>query len=153
VKANTRLWIVQALLAALFLFSGSMKLILPLSAMTMPVHLPGLFLRFIGVAEILGAIGLILPGLLKIRPELTPIAAAGLVIIMAGATVVTVLGGGTLLALLPLIVGVLAATVAYARWRQPIIESRVPADFGDLRSAERAQPWRVQHGSRGSAVR
>ena len=47
---------------------------------------------FIGVAEVLGAIGLILPGVLRIRPGLTPLAAAGLVIIMIGATVIG-LGG------------------------------------------------------------
>jgi len=50
---NSALWVVQGLLAAL----------------------PGLFLRFLGVAEVLGAIGLILPGLLRIRPALTPLAA------------------------------------------------------------------------------
>ena len=62
------LWIVQGLLAALFLFSGGMKLVLPLEKLMGPVPLPGLFMRFIGVAEVLGAIGLVLPGLLRIRP-------------------------------------------------------------------------------------
>ena len=71
---STALWIVQGLLAALFLFAGVMKLILPLEKMTGPVTLPGPFLRFIGVAEVLGALGLILPGLLRIRPGLTPLA-------------------------------------------------------------------------------
>src|ERR1700730_12654193 len=56
-----------------------MKLVIPIEGMTKDIHLPGLFLRFIGVAEMLGAIGLILHGLLLIRPELTPLAAAGLV--------------------------------------------------------------------------
>jgi hypothetical protein len=74
------LWIGQGLLAIIFLFSGGLKLVLPLEAMTGPIPLPGLFLRFIGVAEVLGAIGLILPGVLRIRPGLTPLAAAGLVI-------------------------------------------------------------------------
>src|SRR3954465_1748342 len=85
------LWIVQVLLALIFLFAGPIKLILPLEVMTeqMPLALPGWFLRFIGVAEVLGAIGLILPGLLGIRPGLTPLAACGLVIIMIGATVIT----------------------------------------------------------------
>ncbi len=104
------LWIVQGLLAIIFLFTGGMKLVLPLDEMTGPVPLPGLFVRFIGVAEVLGAIGLILPGLLRIRPGLTPLAAAGLVIIMIGATVLT-------LALIPLVVGLLSAFVAYGRWR------------------------------------
>jgi hypothetical protein len=66
-----------------------MKLVLPVEAMAGPVGLPGLLLRVIGVCEALGAIGLILPGLLQIHRELTPLAAAGLVIIMVGATVIT----------------------------------------------------------------
>ena len=114
---NVVLWIVQGLLAALYLFVGGMKLVLPLDALKAPVELPGLFLRFIGVAEMLGAIGLILPGLLRIRTGLTPLAAAGLVIIMIGATVITVIGGSVAMALIPLVAGLLAATVAYGRWR------------------------------------
>src|ERR671922_2107430 len=111
------LWIVQGLLALIFLFSGGMKLVLPLEALTSQMPLPGLFVRFIGVAEVLGAIGLILPGLLRIRPSLTPLAAAGLVLIMIGATVLTLAGGEVTPALIPLVVGLLAAFVAYGRWR------------------------------------
>jgi DoxX-like protein len=70
------LWIGQGLLAFIFLFAGSTKLVLPLDKLAGPVALPGLFIRFIGVCEVLGAIGLILPSLLNIRPELTPVAAA-----------------------------------------------------------------------------
>ena len=114
-QLNVLLWIAQGLLAVVFLFAGGMKLILPLSAMAGPISLPGPFLRFIGVAEVLGAIGLILPGLLRIRTELTPLAAAGLVIIMTGATVITVLGGAVAPALIPLTVGLLSASVAYGR--------------------------------------
>ena len=111
------LWSVQGLLAALFLFAGGMKLVLPVEEMTEQIQLPGLFLRFIGVAEVLGAIGLVLPGLLRIRPGLTPLAAAGLVIIMIGATVVTLASGMVAPALISLVVGLLAALVAYGRWR------------------------------------
>ena len=116
---NYALWIVQGLLALLFLWAGGIKFVLPIEEMTkqMPVPLPGLFLRFIGVAEVLGAIGLILPGLLRIRPGLTPLAAVGLVIIMIGATVLTLAGGDVALALIPLVVGLLSAFVAYGRWR------------------------------------
>src|SRR6195256_5325233 len=96
-----------------------MKLVLPLEALKGPVPLPGSFLRFIGVAEVLGAIGLILPWLLRIRPGLTPLAAGGLVIIMTGATAITVVGLGVAPALAPLTIGVLAGTVAYGR-RQPV---------------------------------
>ena len=66
------LWSVQGLLTLLFLFAGGMKLVLPLEALTAQMPLPGLFVRFIGVAEVLGALGLILPALLRIRPGLTP---------------------------------------------------------------------------------
>jgi hypothetical protein len=113
---NYVLWIVQGLLALVFLFAGGIKLVLPIEAMTEQMPLPGWFLRFIGVAEVLGAIGLILPGLLHIRPGLTPLAAAGLVIIMIGATVVTLAGGlGVGAALIPLVVGLLSTFVAYFR--------------------------------------
>ena len=111
------LWIVQGLLALIFLFTGGMKLVLPLEVLTAQMPLSGLFVRFIGVAEVLGAIGLILPGLLRIRPGLTPLAAAGLVIIMIGATVLTLAGGDVALALIPLVVGLLSAFVAYGRFR------------------------------------
>jgi uncharacterized membrane protein YphA (DoxX/SURF4 family) len=114
---NTALWIVQGLLALIFLFAGGIKLVLPVEEMTqqMPLPLPGLFLRFIAVCEVLGALGLILPGLLRIRPGLTPLAAAGLVIIMIGATVLTLAAGDIAMALFPLVVGLLSAFVAYGR--------------------------------------
>lgn len=83
-KITYALWIVQVLLALLFVFAGGAKLVLPAEAMKGPVPLPVLFLRFIGVCEVVGAFGLILPGLLRIRPGLTQLAAAGLVIIMLG---------------------------------------------------------------------
>ncbi len=113
------LWMVQGLLAIIFLFAGGVKLILPVEEMTKqtPVPLPGLFLRFLGVAEVLGALGLILPGLLRIRPGLTPLAAAGLVVLMIGATVITLASGDVAPALIPLVVGLLAVFVAYGRWR------------------------------------
>ena len=114
---NSALWIVQVVLACLFLFGGVMKLIMPIEEITKQVPLPGLFMRFIAVCETLGAVGLILPGLLRIRPGLTSLAAAGLVIIMVGATIVTLMTGGGASALMPLVVGLLAAFVAYGRWR------------------------------------
>ena len=111
------LWIVQVLLAVIFLFAGSMKLILPPEVLTAQFPLPELFVRFIGTCEALGAIGLILPGLLRIRPGLTPVAAAGLAIIMVGATGTTLLIGGGASALIPLALGLLAVFVAYGRLR------------------------------------
>ena len=111
------LWAVQGLLALLFLWAGGIKLILPLEQLTGPIPLPGWLVRFIGVAEVLGALGLILPGLLGIRPGLTPLAAVGLVVIMIGATAITLAGGDVGAALISLVVGLLAAVVAYGRWR------------------------------------
>lgn len=114
---NSILWVLQALLAALFLFAGGTKLVLPIEDMTKEIAMPGWFLRFIGVAEVLGALGLVLPWLLNIRPSLTPLAAAGLVIIMIGASATTLATADWTGALIPLAVGIICATVAYGRWR------------------------------------
>jgi uncharacterized protein YndB with AHSA1/START domain len=88
---------------------------MPIAELTKQVPLPGLFLRFIGVAEVLGAVALILPGLLRIQRGLTPLAASGLVIIMTGATVITAIYIGAAPALMPLAVGMLAGFVAWGR--------------------------------------
>jgi uncharacterized membrane protein YphA (DoxX/SURF4 family) len=122
---NRGLWIVQVLLALLFLFAGGMKLVLSIEEMTKEIAMPGWFLRFIGVAEVLGGLGLVLPGLTGIRPGLTPLAAAGLVIIMIGATGLTLATGGPAAALFPLVVGLAAAFVAFSRWRvAPLLPRR-----------------------------
>jgi uncharacterized membrane protein YphA (DoxX/SURF4 family) len=114
-KTNALLWTIQVLLAALFLFAGVMKFVMPAEQLTAQSPFSAGFIRFIGVAEILGALGLVLPGLTRIQTRLTPLAASGLVIIMIGATALTIQGG--LAALFPFAVGVLAAFVAYGRWR------------------------------------
>ena len=118
-KTNIFLWSVQGLLAALFLFAGSMKLITPLAALEQQAHMSGVFLRFIGVCEVLGALGLVLPGLTRIRPSLTSLAAAGLAVIMVGATWVTVAMNGVAMAAMPFVVGALAAIVAGGRFVVP----------------------------------
>ena len=123
-RIRALLWTAQVLLALVFLFAGGMKLVLPIEMMKGPVALPGAFLRFIGVCETLGAIGLILPSVLRIKPWLTPLAASGLIIIMIGATVVTLIGGMVGPALVPAVVGSLATFVANGRWRvAPIVPS------------------------------
>ena len=114
---NVALWIGQVLLALIFLFAGGMKLVMPIEELTAQMPLPGLFVRFIGIVEVLGGLGVILPWLLGIWPGLTPLAAAGLVIIMIGATVLTLMLRDIVLALIPLGVGLVAAVVAYGRWR------------------------------------
>jgi DoxX-like family len=127
------LWIVQALLALLFLFAGVAKLVMPIEEMTRDIQIPGAFLRFIAVAEILGALGLVLPSLLRIRPGLTPLAAAGLLIIMIGATGVS-LTLGVVMAVMPFVVGLLAAFVAYGRWKlAPISSSSAGSTLSEAR--------------------
>jgi uncharacterized membrane protein YphA (DoxX/SURF4 family) len=118
------LWIIQVFLALLFLFAGGTKLVLPLEVLQSmgppnQVQLPGLLIRFVGVVEVLGALGLVLPWLLRIKPWLTPLAAAGLFVVMLGATAVTLAGVGVGPAIFPLVVGLLAAFVAYFRFKTP----------------------------------
>ncbi len=115
-RKNGVLWVVQGLLAALFLFAGGMKLVTPAETLEAQTHMSSGFMRFIGVVEVLGGLGLVLPGLTGIAPVLTPLAAAGLAIVMIGATIVS-LPGGILVALIPFVVGVLAAWIAVARRR------------------------------------
>ena len=118
------LWAIQVLLAALFVFAGGMNLVTPAETMSRQLPLPVPFMRFIGVAELLGGLGLVLPGLLRIRTGLAPLAAAGLVVIMIGATVISLPGGA--MALLPLVVGLLEAFIAYGRWRLAPLPGRLP---------------------------
>ena len=115
---NIVLWIIQILLALLFLFAGVPKL---LPIMTMPPPPPNMwmppmwFLKFIGLCEFLGALGLVLPGLFHRQQYLTVWAAIGLTIIMIGAVVVSVMTMGVAAGVTPLVVGVLCAFVAYGR--------------------------------------
>jgi hypothetical protein len=117
VRMNRALWVVQILLALLFLFAGVLKLIAPVEQIAQQTHLSGPFIRFIAVCEVLGAVGLILPRLIRVKSWLTPLAAALLVVIMIGATVVTWQmkpGAGSFL---PFTTGILCGFVAYGRWR------------------------------------
>ena len=119
---NILLWIIQILLALLFIFAGGMKLVVPtdlLMAQAPPgsTQFPSWFMKFIGVVELLGGLGLILPGIFRRRQELTPLAAAGLVIVMIGAVVISVKDHGIMAGVTPLIVGLLCAFVAYGRWK------------------------------------
>jgi len=117
-KRNTVLWIVQGLLGAMFLLAGIPKLVMSAEQMAAPgpIQFPVAFVRFIGVCEILGAIGMIVPGITGIKPGLTPLAAAGLVIIMIGATVTNIVDGPAPAAVITVVLGALAAFVVYGRW-------------------------------------
>ena len=126
------LWIVQGLLALLFLGLGLMKLTTPLDEIAAAMDLPGLLVRFIGTVEVLGAAGLILPGLLSIRTGLTALAAAGLTLVASSATAYHLAhADGLAMAAFPLVVALLGGFVAYGRWKRaprgrPASE-RVPA--------------------------
>ena len=117
---NVLLWVLQGLVSLVFLFSGGTKLVMSTEAMQKmsppnSIMLPGAFVKFIGVMEILGGLGLILPGLTKIRKNLTPVAAFCLLIIMIGAVVITIMGPGVGAAIIPFVVGILCAVIAYGR--------------------------------------
>jgi len=115
---NNLLWLLQLLLALLFMVAGVTKFLMPAEKLAagLPDYLPLWFIYFIGVCEILGGIGLIVPWLIKIKPSLTPLAAIGLVIIMIGATVISAqmdIRG----AAIPATIGLLCAFVAYGRMK------------------------------------
>ena len=111
---NILLWIVQILLALLFVFAGVMKLIFPAPP---EIAFPGWFLKFIGLCELLGGLGLVLPGLFRRQQFLTPLAAIGLTIIMIGAVAFSLKDFGVKFAITPFATGLLCAFIAYARWK------------------------------------
>ena len=115
---NIILWIVQVLLALLFVFSGVMKFVMTPEQMLAgsPVMLPAWFLHFIGICEILGGIGLVVPWLTGIKKGLTPLAAILLVVIMIGAVVFSAMISIPN-AIVPLVAGLLLLFVARARSR------------------------------------
>ena len=116
-KTHWALWVAQVGLALIFLFAGSGKLLMSAEDLTaqMDLGVPIWFLRFIGVCEVAGALGLILPSVSRIRTGLTPLAACGLVVIMVGATTLTAAAVSVPEAAFPLVVGCVAAFVAYGR--------------------------------------
>ena len=120
------LWVVQVLLALVFAMSGGMKLAVPYQELLKQgpwvQRVPEGLVKFIGVAEVSGALGVILPAATRIKPLLTPLAAVGFVVIM-------VLASGLHLSLgqppiLQVILGVLAAFVAWGRFRKAPITPR-----------------------------
>jgi uncharacterized membrane protein YphA (DoxX/SURF4 family) len=114
---NIAVWMVQALLAVIFVLHGVILISPPEPMKVVFDALPFSrgFMVTIGVLEVLGAIGLILPWALRIQPRLTPLAAAGLTIIMIGAVVMHMMRGEVVQAIPTLIITVLAVFVVYAR--------------------------------------
>jgi uncharacterized membrane protein len=116
--ANRLLWTAQTLAALLFLFAGATKFVLPAEKLQQgPIVFSLAFMYFIGACECLGAVGLLLPALTRIRTELTPLAATGLTIIMIGATTVSILAMGVVAGAFPAVVGLVTAAIAYGRTR------------------------------------
>ncbi|HKV71061.1 MAG TPA: DoxX family protein [Gemmatimonadales bacterium] len=118
-RGRVALWITQGLLCALFLFAGGFKLVLPLAALAKFSPLPPVFFKFIGVCEVAGALGLVLPGLFRIRENLTELAAIGLVGVMAGAVTLTIVLQGVAPAIMPFVVGLLLFAIVRGRTVRP----------------------------------
>lgn len=122
---NVALWILQALMAALFLWHGQLMAFPPADMVAMINANIGEGLRmFIGVAEILAAAGLILPALTGILPGLTALAAAGLMLVMSSATVFHLSRGETSSAISAAVIFALVTALAYARWKIAPIAAR-----------------------------
>lgn len=124
------LWVVQVLLALAFGAAGMMKLGMPIETLAAQMawvnSTPELLVRFIGLAEVAGALGMILPAATRILPWLTPLAALGFVVIQVLAIITHALLGELLMVLpVNLVLLGLAALVAWGRWRiAPIVPRR-----------------------------
>lgn len=122
------LWITQLLLAFVFGMAGWMKATYPPETLVLYVPwsatTPLWFARFIGIVELLGALGVVLPALTRIKPLLTPLAALLLGIAMALAVVFHLVRGETLAVAMPLMLALLAFFVAWGRARRALIPPR-----------------------------
>ena len=128
---NIVLWVLQVLLAAAFFAHGVMMVVPPAEvAAQMNATLPRWFQLSLGVAEVLAAVGLVLPGLTRILPWLVSWAAAGIIIVMVSATGYHVLRGEVSAAVITFILLVMAAFVAYMRYRVLPIGARRAAKEG-----------------------
>ena len=120
------LWVAQILLAGGFGMAGFMKLATPYADLAQKMawarHTPEALVKFIGVTELAGTLGLILPAATRIRPFLTPLAASCLVVLM-----VLAIGLHVSIGEVPapnFVLGGIAALVAWGRWRKAPIPSR-----------------------------
>jgi uncharacterized membrane protein YphA (DoxX/SURF4 family) len=115
---NILLWILQVLLALAFLAHGWLFLSPPAEMVEqMNASLPRWFQLFLGVAEVLAGIGLILPGVTGIKPWLVPAAAFGIMIVLLSATIFHVMRNENSSAIITLVMLIMATVVAYVRWR------------------------------------
>ena len=127
---NIILWLLQALLAAQFLYHGWFFLFPPPQFVALLNEaFPPWFRLFLGAAELCAGVGLILPGATRILPWLTPLAAAGIMIVTFSASVLHFSGGEVSSALTTVVLFVIAAFVAYMRWRVKPLPARKPARY------------------------
>lgn len=132
---NKLLWTLQVILAAIFLAHGLMLVAPPAELLEMMnAQLGPAFRIFLGVAEILAAIGLIAPAATRILPWLTPLAAAGVVVVMVSATGLHLVRGEFSSALITAILLAIATFVTYQRWKIRPVTPRARVVVG----AERA---------------
>lgn len=128
------LWIAQSLLAVLFFMTGVIKLAMPIEkiAEMLPwvANAPAALVRFIGISELLGAVGLVLPAALRIIPYLTPLAAVGVAIVMVLATAFHLFRGEVAHILVPIVVFFIAVFIAWGRTKQAPIASKAYALTG-----------------------
>jgi uncharacterized membrane protein YphA (DoxX/SURF4 family) len=133
------LWIVQCLLGAIFIAVGTMKATQPIAslanALGWPAEVPAALVRFIGVAEFLGGLGLILPAATRIKPMLTPLAGMGLATAMLFATIFHISHGEFRALAGALVLGCLAAFVAWGRVAKAAIRPRYQSRDGAVVSA------------------
>ena len=124
---NVSLWIAQALLATMFLMVGFMKTVVPLEDLSkvvpMAAEMPVL-IRFIGISELAGGLGLLLPAALRIRPQLTVFAAGALAGVMVLAMIFHLTRGESSSIGTNIVLGILASFVAWGRLHKAPIESR-----------------------------
>lgn len=125
---NIVLWVMQILLTVMLLWAGFTKLFEPiekLSAMwPWTGQVPVAFVKFTGIVDVVGAMGLILPSLLRIKPKLTPIAAIALCVLMICAIVFHVARGEASHIGINIIFIGIAAFVAWGRFTKAVITSR-----------------------------
>lgn len=125
---NIALWAAQVVLAGMFLMAGAMKSTQPIEtlAVAMPWagQVPAALVRFIGISEALGALGLLLPSLLRIRPQLTPLAASGLVLVMLLAAAFHISKGEVSALGINFTLGLVAAFIAWGRWKKAPIAAK-----------------------------
>ena len=123
---NIMLWVLQVLLALAFLAHGLLFLFPPAAMLELMKFIPAAFRIFLGVAEVLAAVGLTLPGITRIQTWLIPCAAAGVMIVMISATVFHIARGEISSAITTAVLLLVATFVAYMRWKvMPIMTRKI----------------------------